>query len=235
MYLLFCLFTICLIPRLGALGRLAQYTLLPVCSVQFISSVVSDSLWPHEPQHARRPCPTPTPRVHPNPCSSRRLYHPTISSSVVPFSSCPHYLHRLCVLNQVQLFATPWPAAHQDPLSMGFSRQEYWSRLPFLTPGDLLNPGIELMSLLSPALAGRFFTNCATWEVHNYIEMVLIVIHVKSLWLNSAYGGGRARSFYITYALSGSHMQSNSLKTFIFYFFKLQNISFLSFFPNYFY
>ena len=58
-------------------------------SVQFSSSVLSDSLWPHEPQHARPPCPSPTPGVHPNPRPSSRWCHPTISSSVVPFSFCP--------------------------------------------------------------------------------------------------------------------------------------------------
>ena len=52
-------------------------------------------------------------------------------------------------------FETPWTVAHKDPLSMGFSRQEYWSGLPFLTPVDLPNPGIEPMS---PSLAGGFFT-----------------------------------------------------------------------------
>ena len=57
--------------------------------VQFSCSIVSDSFWPHEPQHARPPCPSPTPGVHPNPCPSSRWCHPTISSSVVPFSSCP--------------------------------------------------------------------------------------------------------------------------------------------------
>ena len=60
-----------------------------------------------------------------------------------------------CVLSYVQLFATLSTAAHQAPLSMGFSRQEYWSGLPFPSPGDLPDPGIKLMSL---ALAGRFFT-----------------------------------------------------------------------------
>ena len=49
-------------------------------------------------------------------------------------------------LSPVQLFATPWTGAHQAPLSMKFSRQEYWSGLPFPSPGDLLNPGIKLMS-----------------------------------------------------------------------------------------
>ena len=53
---------------------------------------------------------------------------------------------------------TPWTAAHQTPLSMGFSRQEYWSGLPLPTPGDLPNPGIKPMTLASPELAGGFFT-----------------------------------------------------------------------------
>ena len=58
-----------------------------------------------------------------------------------------------------QLFVTPWTIACQAPLSMEFSRQEYWSRLPFLSPGDLPNPGIEFMSLPSPTLAGGSFTS----------------------------------------------------------------------------
>ena len=61
----------------------------PVLGFQFSCSLVSDSLRPHEPQHARPPCPLPTPGVHPNPCTSSRWCHPTISSSVVPSSSCP--------------------------------------------------------------------------------------------------------------------------------------------------
>ena len=56
-------------------------------SAQFSRSVVSDSLWPHEPQHARPPCPSPTPGVHPNSCPLSRWCHPTISSSVIPFFS----------------------------------------------------------------------------------------------------------------------------------------------------
>ena len=56
----------------------------------------------------------------------------------------------------IQLFATPWTVACQAPLPMGFSRQEYWSGLPFPSPGDLPDAGIEPKSLLSSALAGRF-------------------------------------------------------------------------------
>ena len=58
----------------------------------------------------------------------------------------------------------PWTVAHQAPLSMGFSRQEYWSGLPFTPPRGFLDPGIKPMSLASPALAGKFFTTSATWD-----------------------------------------------------------------------
>ena len=61
-------------------------------------------------------------------------------------------------LTRVWLFETPWSGAHQALLSMEFSRLEYWNRLPFTTPGDLPDPGIKLVSLVSPALVGRFFT-----------------------------------------------------------------------------
>ena len=76
-------------------------------SVQFSHSVVSDSLRPHESQHARPPCPTPTPGVHPNPCPSSWWCHPAISSSVVPFSSCPQSLptseSKYCMLSLLEV------------------------------------------------------------------------------------------------------------------------------------
>ena len=69
-----------------------------------------------------------------------------------------------CVLAHIQLFVPPWPGARQAPLFMGFSKQEYWSGLSCPPLGDLPDPGIEPVSLKSPALAGRFFTTSATWE-----------------------------------------------------------------------
>ena len=63
---------------------------------------------------------------------------------------------------------TPWTLAHQAPLSMKFSRQEYSNGVPFPTPGALPDPGIVPESLASPALAGRFFTISATWEAPRY-------------------------------------------------------------------
>ena len=73
-------------------------------SVQFSRSVVSDSLWPHESQNTRPTCPSPTPRVHSDSCPSSQWYHPAISSSVVPFSSCPQ----------------PLPASESFPMSQLF-------------------------------------------------------------------------------------------------------------------
>ena len=75
----------------------------------------------------------------------------------------------VCVLScfsHVWLFATLWTAANQAPLSMGFSRQEYWRGFPFPPPGDLPDPGIKPMSFKSPALGGGFFTTSTTWEAH---------------------------------------------------------------------
>ena len=73
-------------------------------SVQFSRSVVSNSLQPHESQHTRPPCPSPTPGVHPNSCASSQWCHPAISSSVVPFSSCPQSLPASGSFPMSQLF-----------------------------------------------------------------------------------------------------------------------------------
>ena len=64
----------------------------------------------------------------------------------------------------IQLFETPWTVACQVPLSMGLSRQQYWSGLPFPTPGEPASPA-------SLALTGRFFYHCTTWEAQPYIYM----------------------------------------------------------------
>ena len=75
----------------------------------------------------------------------------------------------VCVLRHfscVQLFVTPWTVARQAPLSMGFSRQQYWNGLPCPPQRDLPNLEIEPTSLTSPALTDRFFTTRTTWEAH---------------------------------------------------------------------
>ena len=78
-------------------------------SVQFSCSVVSNSLRPHESQHARPPCPSPTPGVHPNSCPSSQWCHPAISSSVIPFSSCPPIPPSIRVFSNESTLPTRWP------------------------------------------------------------------------------------------------------------------------------
>ena len=74
-----------------------------------------------------------------------------------PFQHCTAPLiHKVKSLSSVQLLVTLWTVAHQAPLSMGFSRQEYWSGLPFPSPGDLLDPGIEPMSPAYSTFADTF-------------------------------------------------------------------------------
>ena len=73
------------------------------------------------------------------------------------FSTQQAYISSIQSLSRVRLFVTPWVVACQAPLSMGFSRQEYWSGLPYPPQRDLLDPGIEPPSLTSPALAGGSF------------------------------------------------------------------------------
>ena len=89
-------------PLMGVIANGKIPTIIQ--SVKFSHSVVSDFLWPHEPQHTRPPCPSPTPGVHPNPCPLSRWCHPTISASVVPFSSCSQSFPASGYFQMSQLF-----------------------------------------------------------------------------------------------------------------------------------
>ena len=86
-----------------------EYILLQIRSDQISHSVVSDSLRPHESQHARPPWPSPTPRVHSDSCPSSQWCHPAISSSVVPFSSCPQSLPASRVFSNESIVHMRWP------------------------------------------------------------------------------------------------------------------------------
>ena len=70
----------------------------------------------------------------------------------------------LSCFNRVPLFANLWAVAHQAPLSMGFSRHEYWSGLPYPPPGGRSDPGIKPVSFMSLVSSGQFFTTSTTWE-----------------------------------------------------------------------
>ena len=94
-------------------------------------------------------------------------------------------MHAKLLPSDVQLFVTLWTVAYQAPLSMGFSRQEYWSGLPCPPPGDLSYPGIAPMSLTSPALVGGFFTTSTTYTfIFTHIHMSLYFKPPKNVYEN---------------------------------------------------
>ena len=86
--------------------------------------------------------------------------------------------------SRVGVFVTPWTVAHQVPLSMGFSRQEYWSRLPWSPPGIFLTQELNSCLFMSPALAGGFFTTSATWEDHTETILLKIIKNYVSIFSN---------------------------------------------------
>ena len=87
-------------------GAVCIYMFSNICSIHFSCSVVSDSLWSHGLQHSRLPCPSPTLRVYPNSCPLGQWCHPTISSSVISFSSCPQSFPASGSFQMSQFF--PW-------------------------------------------------------------------------------------------------------------------------------
>ena len=107
--------------------------------VQFSHSVVSDFLRPYEPQHARPPCPSPTPGVHPNPCPLSQWCHLTISSSVVPFSSCPQSFPASGSFQMSQLFTS-------DGQSTGVSAS---TSVPALNTQDCFSFRMDWLDLLA--------------------------------------------------------------------------------------
>ena len=124
--------------------------------------------------------------------------------------------HKVCMLSCfscVRLFKTLWTMACQAPLSMGFSRQEYWSGLRCLPPGDLSDPGIEPVSLASPALAGGSFI---TMPPGKPLQMLALRVLVPTRspegclfcwgWRERKHGGAGARcqsAVFLNFSLSG--------------------------------
>ena len=128
-------------------------------SVQFSSSVVSDSLQPHESQHARPPCPSPTPRVYSNSCPSSRQCHPDISSSVIPFSSCPQSLPASGSFPVSQLF--PWGGQSTGvsaSASVAPMNTQDWSPLGWTGWISLQSKGLSRVSSNTTVQQHQFFS-----------------------------------------------------------------------------
>ena len=143
-------------------------------SVQFSRSVMSDSLPSHELQHARPPCPSPTPRVHPNSCASSRWCHPDISPSVVPFSSCPQSLPASESFPMSQLFAWGGQSTEVSALasflpkkSQGWSPSEWTGWISLQSKGLLrISPTPQFKSINSLALS--FLHSPTLTSIHNH-------------------------------------------------------------------
>ena len=106
-------------------------------------------------------CPTlcdPIDRSPPGSAIPGILQARTLKWVAISFSNVGKWKVKVLVTQSCPTFATPWTVTHQAALSMGFPRQEYWNGLPFPSPGYLPDPGIEPISLTSPAMAGGFFT-----------------------------------------------------------------------------
>jgi len=137
-------------------------------SLQFSHSVVSNSLWPHEPQHTRPPCPSPIPRVHPNPCPLSQWCHPTISSSVIPFSSCPQSFPSSGSFQMSQLFTS-------GGQSIGVSAST--AVLPMNTQGWSPSEWTGWISLQSKGLS-KVFSNTTVQSINS---LALSFLHSPTL------------------------------------------------------
>ena len=134
-------------------------SLILLSSVQFSRSVVSNSLRPHESQHARPPCPSPTPRVHSDSCPSSSWCHPAISSWVVPFSSCPQSLPASESFPMSQLFAWGGQSTGVSALASFFPKK---------SQGRSPSKWIGWISLQSKGLS-RVFSN-TTVQKHQFFS-----------------------------------------------------------------
>ena len=151
----------------------AFWQILLVRSVQFNCSVMSDSLLPHGLQHTRPPCPSPTPRVYPNPCPLSRWCHPTISSSVVPLSSCPQSLPASESFPVSQLFAWGGQSTGISALapfspkkSQGWSPSEWTGWISLQSKGlsrVLSNTTVQKHQFLSAQLSSQSNSHIHTW------------------------------------------------------------------------
>ena len=148
---------------------------------------MSDSLRPHESQHARPPCPSPTPGVHSNSCPSSQWCHPAISSSVVPFPSCPNpsqhqglfqwvsSSHEVAEVLEFQLLASVFPMNTQDwsPLGLGLDFFYFVSgtkKKKKKSPNLLMGTTEQFSNSRSPVLAPIHFSRCLGKDQHRWFK-----------------------------------------------------------------
>ena len=139
-------------------------------SVQFSRSVVSDSLQPHESQHTRPPCPSPSPGVHSNSCPSSQWCHPAISSSVVPFSSCPQSLPASGSFPMSQLFACGGQSTGVSAFASLLPKNtQGWSPLEWTGWISLQSKGLSRVFSNTIAQKHQFFSTQLSSESNSHI------------------------------------------------------------------
>ena len=173
-----------------------MYTYTPISSVQFSRSVGSDSLRPRELQYNRPPCPSPTPGVYPNPCPLSWWCHPAISSSVVPFSSCPQSLPASGSLPMSQLFTS---AGQSTGVSASASvlpmNTQDWSPLGWTGWIPLQSKALSRVFSNTTVQKHQFFSTQLSSESNSYMttgKTIALTIRtfvgkVMSLLLNTLY------------------------------------------------
>ena len=140
-------------------------------SVQFSCSFVSDSLQPHESQHTRPPCPSPTPGVHSNSCPSSRWCHPSISSSIVPFSSCPQSLPASESFPMSQLFT--WSGQNTGVSALAsflLKNTQGWSPLEWTGWIFLQSKGLSRVFSNTTVQKHQFFSAQLSWQSNSHIH-----------------------------------------------------------------
>ena len=140
-------------------------------SVQFSRSVVSNSLWPHEVQHARLPCPSPTPGVHSNARPSSQWCHPAISSSVIPFSSCPQSLPASGSFPMSQLFTWAGQSIGVSALASVLPKNtQDWSPLEWTCWISLQSKGLSRVFSNTTVQKHQFFGAQPSSESNSHIH-----------------------------------------------------------------
>ena len=153
-------------------------SIVVILSVQFSRSVVFDSLPPHELQHARPPCPSPSPGVHSNSHPSSQWCHPAISSSVVPFSSCPQSFQAAKSFPMSQLFAWGGQSTEVSALAsllpkntQGWSPSEWTGWISLQSKGlsrVFSNTTVQKHQFFSPQLSSQSTSHIHTWLLENH-------------------------------------------------------------------
>ena len=139
--------------------------------LQFSCSVVSDSLRPHELQHTRAPCPSPTPGVHSNSCPSNQWCHPAISSSVVPFSSCPQYLWASRSFPTSQLFSWCGQSTGVSALALFLPKNtQGWSPLEWTGWFSLQSKGLSRVFSNTTVQKHQFFSIQLSSQSNSHIH-----------------------------------------------------------------